>query len=96
MIQVPENEVMNQTDLSSSVLHEQTTGFTTVISKVSIYFGKQYENVCPSPRMLLYPERISAYWYPSFVSLNVIEGMFGHVVSSFWGITLTISHLLGM
>lgn len=40
MMQVPENEVMNQTDLAGSFLHKQATGFTTVISKVSIYFGK--------------------------------------------------------
>ncbi|KAF7042564.1 hypothetical protein CFC21_052130 [Triticum aestivum] len=31
--EVPENEVMNQTDLSGSFLHKQTTDFTTVISK---------------------------------------------------------------
>uniref|UniRef100_A0A453I5P3 Uncharacterized protein n=1 Tax=Aegilops tauschii subsp. strangulata TaxID=200361 RepID=A0A453I5P3_AEGTS len=31
--EVPENEVMNQTDLAGSFLHKQTADFTTVISK---------------------------------------------------------------
>ncbi|CAM0872981.1 unnamed protein product [Alopecurus aequalis] len=31
--EVPENEVMDQTDLAGSLLHKQSAGFTTVISK---------------------------------------------------------------
>jgi hypothetical protein len=71
MMQVPGNEVMDQTDLSGSLVHKQTTGFMTAISKV-----------CPSSKLFyctlkkLVPIGIhlflflAAELYPSFVSLQ--------------------------
>jgi hypothetical protein len=58
MMQVPENEVMDQTDLVGSLVHKQTTDFTTMISKVR-------ECLSIFPVILLYPEKTCAYWYPS-------------------------------
>ena len=69
MMQVPENEVMNQTDLSGSFLHKQTTDFTTVMSKVSMLLC---ECLSISARMLLYPKII--YVRSSFTRISILGG----------------------
>ena len=55
-MQVPENEVMDQTALAGPLLHKQTSGFTAVLSKVSTYFAKPREYLSISARILCTPK----------------------------------------
>jgi hypothetical protein len=93
-MQAPENEVMDQTDLAGSLLHKQTTGPTTMTSKVNIILVN-YENVLfrkdftvSKKNLCLLVSICFYFWQQNCIHLlplfNVIENSkFGYVVSSF-------------